>query len=57
MKNIGDYESINCLNPLDFIIDEEDGSIEEKNGNTYLVFASIDKKGSIRKVHRSLGWD
>ena len=56
MKNIGDYESINKVNPLYLIIGEVDGYIEEKKGNKYLIFASTDKKQrSIGKVHRTLG--
>ena len=38
-----DYVKINSVNPFYLIIDEVDGSIEEKNGNKYLVFASRDK--------------
>ena len=41
MKNISDYESIN---PLHFVVSEVNGFIEEKNGNTYLVFDSTDDK-------------
>ena len=37
------YVKINSVNPLYFIIGEADGSIEEKNGNNYLTFASTDK--------------
>ena len=44
IKNIGDYENINSVNPLYLIIGEIDGSIEEKNGNKYLPFASRIKK-------------
>ena len=32
MKNIGNYDSINSVNPLYLIIGEVDGYIEEKNG-------------------------
>ena len=31
MKHIGDYENINSVNPLYFIIGKVDGYIEERN--------------------------
>ena len=55
-KNIGIYYigyitikdskcvNIYSVNPLYIIIDEVDESIEEKNGNKYLIFISTDKK-------------
>ena len=43
-KSISDYNSIHSVNPLYFIIGKVDGSIIEKNGNKYLIFASTDKK-------------
>ena len=49
MKN-SDYVKINNVNPLYIIINEVDGSIEEKSGNKYLTFASV-----IRKVYKTLG--
>ena len=55
IKNISDYENIHSVNPLYLIIGEEDGYIEEKNGNKYLIFASTRKSKSIEKVHRTLG--
>ena len=57
MKNIGDYESIHSVNPLYFIIGEIDGYLEESNGNKNLNFSFTDKKRSIDKIHRTLGWD
>ena len=39
-----DHVKINSVNPLYISINEVDGSIAEKNGNKYLIFASIDKK-------------
>ena len=39
-----DYESIDSVNPLYFIVGEVDGYIEEKNGNKYLTIASTVKK-------------
>ena len=49
MKNIGDYVSIHSINPLYLIIVEVDGSIEEKNGNKFLIFAFTDKNNEILK--------
>ena len=40
-EKYSDYESIN---PLHFVVSEVNGFIEEKNGNTYLVFDSTDDK-------------
>ena len=42
IKSISDYESINSVNPLYFVVAEVDGFIEGRNGNKYLVFASTD---------------
>ena len=39
-RNIGDYENIHSVNPLNLIIGKVDEYIEESNGNKYLVFAS-----------------
>ena len=44
MKSISEYESINSVNPLYFIVGEVDGYIEENNGSKYSVFTSTDKK-------------
>ena len=54
MKKIGDYESINGVNPLYFIDDEVDGAIEEKNGNKYLTFASTDKNKEVLEKYTEL---
>ena len=35
IKRISDYENINSVNPLYLVIGEEDGYIEENNGNKY----------------------
>ena len=43
VKSISDYESVNSVNPLYFIISEVKGYIKEKNRNKYLTFASPDK--------------
>ena len=43
IKTISDYENIRIVHPLYLVIGEEDGNIEEKNGNKHLTFASTDK--------------
>ena len=58
MKNVSDYESINSVNRLNFIIGEVDGYIEGSSGNKYLISASPDKKHrNIDKIQRNLEWD
>ena len=42
IKSISNYESINSVNPLYFVVAEVDGFIEGRNGNKYLVFTSTD---------------
>ena len=53
MKN-SDYVKINSANPLYIIINEANGSIEEKNGSKYLTFASIDKSKKILEKYTKL---
>ena len=47
IRDIGDYESIHSVNPLYFIVGEVDRYIEEKNGNKYLAFPSINKSKKV----------
>ena len=55
---IDDCENIYSVNPLYLITGKVDGYIEEKYKSKYLVFDSTDEnKTSIKKVHRTLGWD
>ena len=56
IKSISDYENINSVNPLSFIIGEIDGYIEENNGNKYLNFASTDKNKIVLEKYAKL-WD
>ena len=48
------YVNIHSINPLYIIIGEVDGSIEEKNGNKYLTFASTDKNKKVLKKYTEL---
>ena len=58
-----EHVNINGVNPFYLIIDEVDGyiecnSIEEKNGNKYLILDSSGKnKKSIDKIHKTLRWN
>ena len=54
IKNISDYESINCVNPLYLIIDKVDGYIEEKYGNKNLTFASTDENKKVLEKYKKL---
>ena len=49
IKKIDDYESIYSLNPLNLLIDHASGYIEEKNGNKYLIFDSVDENKEVLK--------
>ena len=48
------YVNIHSVNPLYLIIGELDGSIEEKNGNTYFTFASTDKNKKVLEKYTEL---
>ena len=53
IKN-SDYVKINCVNPLYFVIDKVDGSIEAENGNKYLTFASADRNKKVLEKYTEL---
>ena len=55
MKN-SDYVRINCVNLLYLITGEADESIEEKNGNKYLISADTDKNKKVLEKYTKL-WD
>ena len=55
IKRIDDYESIYSVNPLYLHINHASGYIEEKNGNKYLIFNSVDENKEVLK--RFLGWN
>ena len=56
IKKIDDYESIYSLNPLNLLIDHASGYIEEKNGNKYLIFDSVDENKEVLKKYADT-WD
>ena len=43
IKKNDDYKSIYSVNPLHLRINHASGYIEEKNGNKYLIFESVDE--------------
>ena len=55
MKN-SKYVNIHSVNPLYLTIGEINGSIEEKNGNKYLTFASTDKNKEVLEKNTKI-WD
>ena len=56
IKKIDDYESIYSVNPLYLRIDHASGYIEEKDGNKYLIFNSVDESKEVfKKIRRCLG--
>ena len=56
IKKIDDYESIYSLNPLNLLIDHASRYIEEKNGNKYLIFDSVDENKEVLIKYRDI-WD
>ena len=56
IKSISDYENINSVNPLDLIVGDVDGYIEQNNENEYLTFASTDKNKKVLERYTKL-WD
>ena len=56
IKKIDDYETIYSLNPLNLLIDHASGYIEEKNGNKYLIFDSVDENKEVLIKYRDI-WD
>ena len=49
IKKIDDCENINSVNPLHLLIDHASEYIEEKNGNKYLIFDSVDENKELLK--------
>ena len=56
IKKIDDYESIYSVNPLYLRINHASGYIEEKNGNKYLIFDSVDENKKVFKKYGDV-WD
>ena len=56
LKKIDDYESIYSVNSFHLHIDHASGYIEEKNGNEYLIFDSVDENKEVLKKYADV-WD
>ena len=56
IKKIDDYESTYSVNPLYMHINHASGYIEEKNGNKYLIFDSVDENKEVLKKYADV-WD
>ena len=54
IKKIDDYESIYSVNPLYLRINHASGYIEEKNGNKYLIFDSVDENKELLKKYNDV---
>ena len=54
IKKIDDYESIYSANPLHLRINHESRYIEEKNGNKYLIFDSVDENKELQKKYNDV---
>ena len=46
--------NVHSVNPFYIITGEVDGSIEEKNGNKYLIFADTDKNKKVLEKYTKL---
>ena len=56
IKKIDDCESIYSVNPLYLRIGHASGYIEEKNGNKYFIFNSVDENKEVLKKYADV-WD
>ena len=56
LKKFDNYESIYSVNPLYLCINHASGYIEEKNGNKYLTFDSVDENKEVLKKYADV-WD
>ena len=57
LKKIDDYENIYSVNPLYLRIDHASGYIEEKNGNKYLIFDSVNENKEVLKNTQMFGME
>ena len=56
IKRIGDYNNINCVNPLYLIINEMIGHFDEKNENKYLFLDKIDENKEVLNKYKEV-WE
>ena len=57
IKKIDDYESIYSVNPLYLLIGYASGYLDEKNGNKYLIFDSVDENKEVLKNMQMFGME
>ena len=55
-KKIDDCENIYSIIPLYLLVNHASGYIEEKNGNKYLIFDSVDENKEVLKKYADV-WD
>ena len=55
-KKIDNCENIYSVNPLYLLVNHASGYIEEKNGNKYLIFDSVDENKEVLKKYADV-WD
>ena len=55
IESPSNYESIYSVNPLYLRINHASGYIEEKNGNKYLIFDSVDENKEVLKNTQMFG--
>ena len=55
IKKIDDYESIYSVNPWYLCIGHASGYLEEKNGNKYLIFDSVNENKEVLKQTQMFG--
>ena len=53
-KKIDDCQNIYVVNSLYLFIDHANGYIEEKNGNKYLIFDSVDENKELQKKYNDV---
>ena len=53
-KKIDDCQNIYVVNSLYLFIDHANGYIEEKNGNKYLIFDSVDENKELLKKYNDV---
>ena len=56
IEKISDCENIHDVNPLHLLVNHASGYIEEKNGNKYLIFDSVDENKEVLKKYADV-WD
>ena len=54
IKNIGDYNDINSVNPLHLMINEMIGHFEEINEIKYLVLDDLDENKEVLRKHEEV---